>query len=101
MDFLTMGVVRAFNCTEDYGLAANEDIDQFYPFWKVINYFDEDFVFKQKPTESVKDCEAFLQEKYASRKAKDPTTELPKRINFCEAKTLGQNKTSVVSINWS
>ena len=27
MDFLTMGIVRVFNSAEDYGLAANEDID--------------------------------------------------------------------------
>ena len=27
MDFQTMGVVRVFNCVEEYGLAANEDID--------------------------------------------------------------------------
>ena len=49
MDFMTMGIVRIFHPTDDFGLAANEDIDQFYPFWKVINYFDEDFVFKSKP----------------------------------------------------
>ena len=41
-----MGIVRIFVLSEDYGLASNEDIDQFYPFWKVINYFDEDFIFK-------------------------------------------------------
>ena len=46
MDYFTMGIVRIFVLSEDYGLAANEDIDQFYPFWKVINYFDEDFIFK-------------------------------------------------------
>ena len=69
----------------------------------MINYFDEDFVFKQKPGESVKDCEAFLQEKYASRKAKDPATELPKRMHFGDVKNVGsaQSKTSVVSIAWS
>ena len=46
VDFLTMGIVRVFSLHQDYGLAANEDVDQFYPFWKVINYFDDDFIYK-------------------------------------------------------
>jgi hypothetical protein len=27
VDYMTMGVVRVFNNQEDFGLAANEDID--------------------------------------------------------------------------
>ena len=54
MDFMTMGIVRIFCANEDFGLSANEDIDQFFPLWKLMNYFEEDFVFKTKPQETAK-----------------------------------------------
>ena len=66
----------------------------------MLNYFDDDFVFKHKPSESAKDCEAFLAEKYASRKAKDPGAELPRRINLNEQKNPAAVKTSVVCLSW-
>jgi hypothetical protein len=53
-DFMTMGIVRVFCANEDFGLSANEDIDQFFPLWKLMNYFEEDFVFKTKPQETAK-----------------------------------------------
>ena len=59
-----MAVVRVFTLQEDFGLEANSDVDQFHPFWKVINYFDDDFIFKQKPAETHKEAEAFLDAKY-------------------------------------
>ena len=46
VDFFTMGIVRVFSLHQDYGLPANEDVDQFYPFRKFINYFDDDFIYK-------------------------------------------------------
>jgi len=49
---------------------------------KLSNFFDDDFAFKAKFSETQKDCEAFLTEKYATRKAKDPNYEIPKRINL-------------------
>ena len=49
VDYLTMGVLRVFSQQEDFGLTANEDIDQFYPFWKLTFFLDDDFVFKTRP----------------------------------------------------
>jgi len=86
MDFMTMGIVRIFCANEEFGLSANEDIDQFFPLWKLMNYFEEDFVFKNKPQETAKQCETFLENKYSQRKAKDSNTELPKKINLNEVK---------------
>ncbi len=49
VDYLTMGIVRVFSHQEDFGLSSNEDIDQFYPFWKLSYFLDDDFVFKSRP----------------------------------------------------
>ena len=46
IDFFTMAIVRVFSLHQDYGLAANEDVDQYYPFWKAVNYYDDDFIFR-------------------------------------------------------
>ena len=46
IDFFTMSIVRVFSLHQDYGLAANEDVDQYYPFFKSINYYDDDFIFR-------------------------------------------------------
>jgi len=39
----------------------------------VINYFDDDFIFKQKPAETHKEAETFLDAKYDARAQKDPS----------------------------
>ena len=64
LDFMTMAIVRVFSATEDFGLASNEDVDQFYQFWKVAYFAETDFVFKDRAEETNKDSEAFLKEKY-------------------------------------
>ena len=35
MDFFTVGIVRLFCLFEEYGKPANEDVDQFFPFFRV------------------------------------------------------------------
>ena len=60
-DYLTMAILRVFSLHTDYGLAANEDVDQFYPFWRSVNCFEDDFIFKQKMGETSRDSELFLQ----------------------------------------
>ena len=77
-----MGVLRVFSLYQDFGCDANNDVDQFFPFWRVTNYFDEDFVFRQRPAETTKDCEAFLQSKYQKRKEKDPSYVCPKLMRL-------------------
>ena len=57
VDFFTMGIVRVFSLHQDYGLPANEDVDQFYPFRKFMTNFDDDFIYKQKLAESQKDVD--------------------------------------------
>lgn len=52
-----MAIVRVFSLHQDYGLGANEDVDQYYPFWKAVTYYDEDFMFRQKIQETYKDAE--------------------------------------------
>ena len=65
-----------------------------------MTYFEEDFIYNTKPKESPKDCEVFLQEKYASRKAKDPSIDIPKRIQLHETKLPSHCRTSIANITW-
>ena len=106
VDFFTMGIVRVFSLHQDYGLPANEDVDQFYPFRKFINYFDDDFIYKQKPAESQKDAEAFLEQKYAARKAAaidDGSYIEPKmmKLESKESKNSTLAKGAIANIDWS
>lgn len=52
IEFHTMAIVRVFSLHQDYGLAANEDVDQYYHFWKATMYYDDDFIFRQKVQET-------------------------------------------------
>ena len=100
VDYLTMGIVRVFCHQEDFGLAANEDIDQFYPFWKLSFFLDDDFVFRSRPQEKDAKCESFLNEKYATRKAKDQNAEIPFKIHLHDVKSQQATKTSIANISW-
>lgn len=97
-----MGVVRLFCFNEDYGKPSQDDVDQFYLFFRTQNCYEEDLTFKIKYKEPTKDSEVFLQEKYAARKAKDPNTDLPKRIHVQEVKVnqTPPNKLQVTNITW-
>ena len=66
MDFLTMSIVRVFSLHQDFGLAANEDVDQFIQFLKLSNFYEEDILLKV--ADSKKELDLFLQNKYAQRK---------------------------------
>jgi hypothetical protein len=61
---------------------------------------DDDFVFKSRPQEKDTKCETFLNEKYATRKAKDPNVEIPTRIHLHEVKASQTTKTSIANISW-
>lgn len=69
MDFLTMSIVRVFTLKQDYGLSANDDVDQFIQFLRLSNFYDEDILLKVM--DSKKELDQFLQNKYANRKQVD------------------------------
>ena len=80
MDFLTMSIVRVFSLHQDFGLPANEDVDQFIQFLKLSNFYEEDILLKV--ADSKKELDLFLQNKYAERKQKDAMYEEPPIIKM-------------------
>ncbi len=76
----------------------------------MANYFDDDFIFRQRPNESTKDCEAFLEAKYAARKAANPDYVIPELMRLEQtaggitqvSKAANQaKKDTIASIDWS
>ena len=104
IDFLTMAIVRVFSLHHDYGQAANEDVDQYYPFWKAVTYYDDDFIFRQKVQETYKDAEQFLLAKHTARKANNndsSTFSEPKLIRHDHKEQNKSSKGAITCIDWS